>query len=176
MLNRIYQTWCWNWVFYIQVHLIHCSVLKPKRLNHLFFLVRFWPPLVILIIYVDKSLSVNKFKKILKFNNEQTSGKRVGIYAFPSLRMIHSSTWSKQLKIVSFLTFAVCYLIRIFDNRKQWQVHVDTWATNKEKSSRILSFAVDPLNWQSFIEIGEIAWITTFWCSSGHILNILHFQ
>lgn len=35
----------------------------------------------------------------------------------------------------------------------------------------ILSFGVDPLNWQSFIEIDEMACFTTVWCSRGHILN-----
>ena len=34
-----------------------------------------------------------------------------------------------------------------------------------------LSFGVDPLNWQSFIEIGEMACSTTARCSRGHALN-----
>ena len=34
-----------------------------------------------------------------------------------------------------------------------------------------LSFRVDPLNWQTFIEIGEIARSATAWCSRGHTLN-----
>ena len=34
-----------------------------------------------------------------------------------------------------------------------------------------LSFGVDPLNWQSFIEIGEMACSTTAWCSRGHALK-----
>ena len=33
------------------------------------------------------------------------------------------------------------------------------------------SYGVEPLNWQSFIEIGEMAWSTTAWCSRGHTLN-----
>ena len=37
----------------------------------------------------------------------------------------------------------------------------------------ILSFGVDPLNWQSFIEIGEIACSTTARCSRGHATNLL---
>ena len=36
-----------------------------------------------------------------------------------------------------------------------------------------LSFGVDPLNWQSFIEIGEIACSTTARCSRGHATNLL---
>ena len=34
-----------------------------------------------------------------------------------------------------------------------------------------LSFGVDPLNWQSFIEIGEMACSTTAWCTRGHALK-----
>ena len=34
-----------------------------------------------------------------------------------------------------------------------------------------LSFGVGPLNWQSFIEIGEMACSTTARCSRGHALN-----
>ena len=34
-----------------------------------------------------------------------------------------------------------------------------------------LSFGVDPLNWQSFIEIGETTCSTTARCSRGHILK-----
>ena len=34
-----------------------------------------------------------------------------------------------------------------------------------------LSFGVDPLNWQSFIEIGEMACSTTVRCSRGHTIK-----
>ena len=37
----------------------------------------------------------------------------------------------------------------------------------------ILSFGVDPLNWPSFIEIGEIACSTPAWCTHGLTLNSL---
>ena len=36
----------------------------------------------------------------------------------------------------------------------------------------ILSFGVDPLNWPSFIEIGEIACSTPAWCTHGLTLNL----
>ena len=36
----------------------------------------------------------------------------------------------------------------------------------------ILSFGVDPLDWQSFTEIGEMVCSTTAWCSRGHALKI----
>ena len=36
----------------------------------------------------------------------------------------------------------------------------------------LLSFEVDLLIWQSFIEIGEMAFSTTARCSRGHTLNI----
>ena len=39
----------------------------------------------------------------------------------------------------------------------------------------ILSFGVDPLNWPSFIEIGEIACSTPAWCTHGLTLNQTHF-
>ena len=35
-----------------------------------------------------------------------------------------------------------------------------------------LSFGVDPLNWQSFIEIGEMPCSTTARCSRGHALHL----
>ena len=37
-----------------------------------------------------------------------------------------------------------------------------------------LSFRVDPLNWQSFNEIGEMACSTTAWYSRGHALKPSH--
>ena len=40
----------------------------------------------------------------------------------------------------------------------------------------ILSFGVDPLNWPSFIEIGEIACSTPAWCTHGLTLNNLFSQ
>ena len=36
-----------------------------------------------------------------------------------------------------------------------------------------LSFEVEPLNWQSFIEIGEMACSTTARCSRGQALKLL---
>ena len=36
-----------------------------------------------------------------------------------------------------------------------------------------LSFGVDPVNWQSFIEIGEMTHSTTAWCSRGHAVDFL---
>ena len=35
-----------------------------------------------------------------------------------------------------------------------------------------LSFGVDPLYWQNFIEIGEMVCSTTVWCSRGHTLKL----
>ena len=39
----------------------------------------------------------------------------------------------------------------------------------------ILSFGEDPLNWPSFIEIGEIACSTPAWCTHGLTLNVIHY-
>ena len=36
----------------------------------------------------------------------------------------------------------------------------------------ILSFGVDPLDWQSFTEIGEMVCSTTAWCSLGHAIKL----
>ena len=41
----------------------------------------------------------------------------------------------------------------------------------KQKPLCLLSFGVDPLHWQSFIEIGEIACSTTALCSRKHNLK-----
>ena len=47
-------------------------------------------------------------------------------------------------------------------------------AKNRNRNRFVfLSFGVDPLNWQSFIEIGEIACSTTARCSRGHATNLL---
>ena len=40
-----------------------------------------------------------------------------------------------------------------------------------ETSLFFFSFGVDPLNWQSFIDIGGMACSTTAWCSRGHALK-----
>ena len=39
----------------------------------------------------------------------------------------------------------------------------------------ILSFGLDPLNWPSFIEIGEIACSTPAWCTHGLTLKMFVF-
>ena len=41
----------------------------------------------------------------------------------------------------------------------------------KTETTVFLSFGVDPLNWQSFIEIGEMACSTTVRCSRGHTIK-----
>ena len=41
----------------------------------------------------------------------------------------------------------------------------------KQKPVYLFEFWVDPLNWQSFIEIGEMACSTTARCPLGHALN-----
>ena len=41
----------------------------------------------------------------------------------------------------------------------------------KQNQFIFLSFGVDPLNWQSFIEIGEMACSTTARCSRGQALK-----
>ena len=44
---------------------------------------------------------------------------------------------------------------------------------NKQNRNQVacLSFRVDPLNWQTFIENGEMACSATAWCSRGHTLK-----
>ena len=41
----------------------------------------------------------------------------------------------------------------------------------KTETTVFLSFGVDPLNWQSFIEIGEMACSKTARCSRGHTIK-----
>ena len=43
----------------------------------------------------------------------------------------------------------------------------------KQKPLCLLGFGVDPLNWQSFIEIGEMACSTTDRCSRGHTPKLI---
>ena len=43
----------------------------------------------------------------------------------------------------------------------------------EQKPVCLFEFRVDPLNWQSFIEIGEMAGSTTAWCSREYTLKSL---
>ena len=42
------------------------------------------------------------------------------------------------------------------------------------KTKKNWEFGVDPLNWQSFIEIGEMACSTTAWCSRKYTIDGWH--
>ena len=53
-----------------------------------------------------------------------------------------------------------------------WSLSPRNNGNNQNRNQFVfLSFGVDPLNWKSFIEIGELACSTTSWCSHGQTLN-----
>ena len=57
------------------------------------------------------------------------------------------------------------------NQEKPGVVYLPPEKTKPENQFVFLSFGVDLLNWQSFVEIGEMACRTTAWCSRGHALK-----
>ncbi|PFX26299.1 Collagen-like protein 7 [Stylophora pistillata] len=58
------------------------------------------------------------------------------------------------------------------ENREKPGGGPSTPGNNQSRNQFVIwSLWVDPLNWQSFIEIGEMACITTAWSSRGHLLK-----
>ena len=91
--------------------------------------------------------------------------------------LLDGSDWLKRLNTSFLLTRTSHFL-----------ASVDFLGENKEKTGGglsppekdrnrnhfvLLSFGVDPLNWTSSIEIGEISCSTTAWRSRGHTLKRL---
>ena len=62
--------------------------------------------------------------------------------------------------------------ISLVKTKKNRGLSIFPWKKPKQKPV-FLSFGVDPLNWQSFIEIGEMACSTTVRCSRGHAVKTL---
>ena len=83
------------------------------------------------------------------------------------------------LKVISWIpsqwelhTFCLFEAISLMKTRKNRGVGLSPPGKNQNRNQFVfLSFGVDPLNWQSFIEIGEMACSTTARCSRGHALN-----
>ena len=50
-------------------------------------------------------------------------------------------------------------------------VYLSPEKNQSRKQSVFFSFGVDPVNWQGFITIVEMAGSTTAWCSRGHTLE-----
>ena len=66
----------------------------------------------------------------------------------------------------SFIYFTYFESISLVKTKKTGGVvYLPPEITKTETSSSFFNFGVDPLNWQSFIEIGEIACSTTARCS-----------
>ena len=73
---------------------------------------------------------------------------------------------------IHFTYFEAIFLVK--NKRKAGMGGLSPPAKNRNRNRFVfLSFGVDPLNWQSFIEIGEIACSTTARCSRGHATNLL---
>ena len=72
----------------------------------------------------------------------------------------------------SFIDFTYFEAISLVKTKKNWGVVYLPPEKNQNRNQFVfLSFGVDPLNWQSFIEIGEMACRTAAWCSRGHALK-----
>ena len=72
----------------------------------------------------------------------------------------------------SFIHFSYFEAISLVKTKKNRGAGLSPPGKNKNRNQFLfLSFGVDPLNWQSFIEIGEMTCSTTAWCSRRHALN-----
>ena len=79
------------------------------------------------------------------------------------------SNWLNTLAVRASYTL----LILVKNKRKTGMGGLSPPGKNRNRNRFVfLSFGVDPLNWQSFIEIGEIACSTTARCSRGHATNL----
>ena len=58
--------------------------------------------------------------------------------------------------------------ISLAKTKKSWGGGLSPSVKNQNRNQFVFfSFGVDPLNWQSLIQIGEMACRTTAWCSRG---------
>ena len=71
---------------------------------------------------------------------------------------------------INFTFFEAISLVKTKKNRRGWSISPP--GKNQNRNHFVFfSFMVATLNWQSFIEIGEVACSTTARCSRGHALN-----
>ena len=85
------------------------------------------------------------------------------------------SNWLNTLAVRASYIFTYFEAIFLEKNRRKTGMGgLSPPGKNRNRNRFVfLSFGVDPLNWQSFIEIGEIACSTTARCSRGHATNLL---
>ena len=81
----------------------------------------------------------------------------------------------KYHRSVSLIHFTYFEAIPLVKTKKNRGVGLSPPGKNQNRNRFVFfSFVVDPLNWQSFIEIGEMACSTTTRCSRGQALNSAH--
>ena len=77
--------------------------------------------------------------------------------------------YHRSESFIHFTYFKAISLVKTKKNRGGWSISP---GKNQNRIQFVfLSFGVAPLNWQSFIEIGEIACSMTARCSLGHVLK-----
>ena len=87
------------------------------------------------------------------------------------MKILKVISWiPSQWELHTFYLFEAISLMKTRKNRGGWSISPPEKNQNRNQFV-FLSFGVDPLNWQSFIEIGEMACSTTARCSRGHALN-----
>ena len=74
----------------------------------------------------------------------------------------------RSKSFIHFTYFEAIFLMKTKKNRGV--VYLPPEKNQNKNQFVFLSFGVDSLNWQSFIEIGS----TTAWCFPGHALNTIN--
>ena len=81
--------------------------------------------------------------------------------------------YHRSESFIHFTYFEAISLVKTKKNRGRGGGGLSPLGKNENRNHFVFfSFGVDPLNWQSFIEIGEMACSTTARCSCGHTLNV----
>ena len=79
--------------------------------------------------------------------------------------------YHRSESFIHFTYFEAISLVKTKKKPRRGVVYLPSEKT-KTETTVFFSFGVDPLYWQSFIEIGEMACSTTARCSCGHTLNV----
>ena len=84
------------------------------------------------------------------------------------------SNWLNTIAVRASYILSILKRFHCWKRRKTGRVVYLPPGKNQNRNQFVfLSFGVDPLNWQSFIEIGEMACSTTARCSRGHALKLI---